>query len=190
MSVSVTLCTATFATLRMPRCPTGTPGRLLDGLVSMGSPTGGVGSSIVTMLRSWRALAVVGAIALVAVGCGTSLDLLRPPGTREWIIPVHNASARPAILVVATDGPGMGAAVGSASPATVPAGATIDVVFTVPPGDGWAIFVNPGPNLGALIGARDVPPDRSGRLPLSISIGANGDPSVSAPAGPGWFGQQ
>ena len=139
---------------------------------------------------SWRSLAAVSVTALVVVGCGTSLDLLRPPGTRQWIIPVANGSNRPAMLFVARDGPAMGEAVGTADPATIPAGATRDVVFTVPPGDGWAIFVNPTPTTGALIGARDVPPDRAGKLPLEISIDANGQPGVSAPAAPGWFGQQ
>ena len=94
------------------------------------------------------------------------------------------------MLFVAKDGPAMGEAVGTADPATIPPGATRDVVFTVPPGDGWAIFVNPAPTTGALIGAHDVPPDRAGKLPLEISIDANGQPGVSAPAAPGWFGQQ
>ena len=47
---------------------------------------------------------------------------------------------------------------------TVAPGETVDVTFTVPPGEGWAIFVNPGPQLGPLILAIDVPPDASGRL--------------------------
>ena len=55
------------------------------------------------------------------------------------------------------------------------------------PGEGWAIFVNPGPQLGPLILAIDVPPDASGRLPLSIEVGPEG-PSVSVPNEPGWFG--
>lgn len=86
-----------------------------------------------TKRLSWRSLAAVSAIALVVVACGTSLDLLPPSGTRQWIITVHNGSPRPAILVVAKDGPEMGEDVGSAQPTTVPSGATMEVVFTVPP---------------------------------------------------------
>ena len=83
----------------------------------------------------------------------------------------------------------MGKLVGTAQPASIPAGATVDVTFTVPPdGQGWAIFVNPTPTLGSLIGAIDVPPGVSGRLPLTITINEQGDPSVEVPREPGWFG--
>lgn len=111
------------------------------------------------------------------------------PGSRIWVIPVANESNLPAVLAVAKfEGP-MGEAVGRADPATVPPGATIDVTFTVPAGQGWAIFVNPGPNGGALITSSDVPLHRNGRLPLTISVDAQGNPSVSGGlAEPGWFG--
>ena len=128
-------------------------------------------------------------LSVVAFGCaGSPLDFLAAPGSRTWIIPVANGSGRPAVLAVAKDEAPMGQAVGRAEPASVPPGATIDVTFTVPAGQGWAIFVNPGPKGGALIISSDVPLHRSGRLPLAISIDAQGNPSVSAPAEPGWFG--
>jgi hypothetical protein len=84
----------------------------------------------------------------------------------------------------------MGRSVGTADPSTVPAGATQVVVFTVPPGQGWAIFVNPSPVRGPLILAQDVPPNFGGRLPGTIRIAANGDPIFSSERnlGPGWFG--
>ncbi|MEZ0240572.1 MAG: hypothetical protein ACAH65_07220, partial [Chloroflexota bacterium] len=78
--------------------------------------------------------------------------------------------------------------VGSAIPDVVPPGATQDVVFTVPPGGGWAIFVNPGPELGPLITSSDVPGGASGRLPVKIGVDANGWPYAQTPGAPGWFG--
>jgi hypothetical protein len=111
------------------------------------------------------------------------------PGTRQWIIRVQNASGQPAALFVAEDLSTMGRSVGTAVPSTVPAGATQDVVFTVPPGRGWAIFVNPGPTRGPLILAQDVPPNASGVLGVFIQILPDGEPVVSAPGrGEGWFG--
>lgn len=131
-----------------------------------------------------------GAVVTIAfsVAACEMTSLLRPPGSREWIITVVNGSNRPAVLAVAADTSPMGDLVGSAMPASVPPHGTMDVVFTVPPGDGWAIFVNPGPNLGALIMANDVPAGMAGKLPLTISIGGDGSPSVSVPGEPGWFG--
>ena len=84
----------------------------------------------------------------------------------------------------------IGEQVGTAVPDTVPPGASQEVVFTVPPGEGWAIFVNPGPQLGPLILARDVPADFVGTLPLVIGVGPDGAPytSTQADLGPGWFG--
>lgn len=112
-----------------------------------------------------------------------------PAGSREWIIPVTNGSDRPAILQVAEDGAnGAGQQMGTATPERVPPGATVEVRFIVPSGDRWAIFVNAGPTMGPLILARDVPQAATGKLPLAISIGRDGSPSVSAPGGPGWFG--
>ena len=78
--------------------------------------------------------------------------------------------------------------VGAAIPNPIPPGVTQVVVFTVPPGQGWAIFVNPGPERGALVGARDVPAGLSGRLPVTIGIGPDGSPFAQAPSEPGWFG--
>jgi hypothetical protein len=113
-----------------------------------------------------------------------------PAGSRQWIIAVQNTSAQPAALFVAEDLATMGRSVGTAVPSTVPAGATQDVVLTVPPGQRWAIFVNPGPTRGPLIVAHDVPPNFVGRLPGTIHIAANGDPAFSTERnlGPGWFG--
>jgi hypothetical protein len=135
----------------------------------------------------------VAATLVLATGCGTGIlpgDPMLEPGSRQWIIPVQNESARQAVLLIAEDAPSMGDVVGRVEPSTVPPNTTLDVVFTVPPGDGWAIFVNPGPDRGSLIGAADVPPDAEGRLPVTIIIAANGDPgaAISADAGPGWFG--
>jgi hypothetical protein len=103
-------------------------------------------------------------------------------------------SAQPARLFVAEDESPMGELVGTAEPATVAPGATEMVAFTVPagqgrgPGEAWAVFVNPGPNLGPLILAMDVPAAASGELPLKIMVGPDGSPSVQVPSEPGWFG--
>jgi hypothetical protein len=128
-------------------------------------------------------------IALALTGCGIlPVDPLNP-GARRWIIPVDNQGNLPAFLAVAEDENPIGDIVGTAVPNTIPPKTTVDVVFTVPPdGLNWAIFVNPGPNRGPLITAHDVPPGVAGRLPLAISVGPTGDPSVSAPGEPGWFG--
>ncbi len=114
-----------------------------------------------------------------------------PPGTREWRITVENLDAAPARLMVAEDESPIGELVGTAEPATVPPGATQEVVFTVPPGDGWAIFVNPSPLNGPLILASDVPADVTGALPLGIGIGADGLVFLryDGNLGPGWMGE-
>jgi hypothetical protein len=113
-----------------------------------------------------------------------------PAGSRQWIITVENMSREPATLFVALDESPMGRRVGTALPSTVNAGVTQRVVFTVPPGQGWAIFVNPSPVRGPLILAQDVPPNFGGEFPGTIHIGANGDPALSTEGnlGPGWFG--
>jgi hypothetical protein len=132
------------------------------------------------------------AVVCAVAGCGflnPNPDATPESGTRRWIITVENLSGQPARLFVAEDLAAMGRSVGTAVPSTVPAGVTQDVVFTVPPGQGWAIFVNPGPNRGPLILARDVPPNARGVLGVTIQITQDGSPNVSAPgAGPGWFG--
>lgn len=109
-------------------------------------------------------------------------------GARRWIVSVENASARDAHLFVARDASPMGDLVGKASPASVAAGTTRDVVFDVPAGSGWAIFVNPSPSLGPLILAQDVPMDASGVLPITIHVQPAGSAVVSGPNAPGWFG--
>ena len=127
-------------------------------------------------------------VALVIGACDVAAQIPRP-GSRVWVIPVQNLAGRPAVLAVAEDESPMGDLVGTAQPGIVPAGQTVDVTFTVPAEQqGWAIFVNPTPNVGALIGSRDVPPGVSGRLPLTIMVDAQGNPSVSVPNEPGWFG--
>jgi len=140
-----------------------------------------------------RRLMVAG-LVLALTGCGTGLipgDPAIPAGARQWIITVENESAAPAVLMVAEDTMPIGEQVGSAEPARVPPNTTVDVTFIVPPGQTWAIFVNPSPRRGPLILAMDVPPDATGRLPVSINIDAAGNPSASlgAGAGEGWFGE-
>jgi len=121
--------------------------------------------------------------------CGV-LDVAQAPqpGGRVWVIPVTNDAALPAVLSVAEDTGAQGRIVGTADPPRVAPGASAEIRFTVPPGTGWAIFVNPGPETGPLILASDVPGGASGALPLHIQVARDGSPSVSAPAEPGWFG--
>lgn len=112
-----------------------------------------------------------------------------PAGSRQLVVSVENTSEREALLFVAKDEGTMGALVGTAAPAMLPAGKTADVVFTVPPGQGWAIFANPTTDSGPLIVSPDVPEDASGRVPFTIMI-VDGVPTVFfAPGTPsGWFG--
>ena len=135
-----------------------------------------------------RVLAVLLVATWLAACNAIDLGPPVPGGMRRWVIPVDNQSGRPARIDVAVDGAGMGRIVGTVSPNVVPAGATVDVVFGIPPGGGWAVFVNAGPNVGALIAASDVPPAAQGQLPLKIHVAADGSPSVEAPNQPGWFG--
>jgi hypothetical protein len=136
---------------------------------------------------------LLGAVAIVfgLAACGGTLSNLG--GSRQWIIVVQNDSDAPARLMVAVDEVPIGERVGTASPSTVDPGATTEVIFTVPSGgaeQNWAIFVNPGPELGPLILAGDVPRSAAGRLPLTIFIAADGTPNVAGfPDDPGWFGQ-
>jgi hypothetical protein len=138
----------------------------------------------VNPLRHAPALAIVG----VLTACSGILEPALPAGSREWRISVENLSAAPARLVVAEDEAPIGDIVGTAVPSTVAPGTTELVVFTVPPGQDWAIFVNPSPQLGPLILARDVPPNVAGALPLTIMVQGDGSPTVSVPDDPGWFG--
>ena len=131
---------------------------------------------------------IVLTLAVVLIACDAIPQALRP-GSRVWVIPVQNMSGRPAVLAVAEDQSPIGDLVGTAQPGVIPAGQTVDVTFTVPADrQGWAIFVNPSPNIGALITAMDVPAGASGRLPLVISVDQQGNPSVQVPSEPGWFG--
>ena len=125
-------------------------------------------------------------VVLVVAACGCTT--LPPDGSREWVVTVTNDSAAPATLFVAEDLATMGPSVGTAVPSSVPAGVTQVVVFTVPAGAGWAIFVNPGPDVGPLILAGDVPPGRSGVLPIRIRVERDRSSNVAAPGDPGWFG--
>jgi hypothetical protein len=136
-----------------------------------------------------RELVLCLTVALALAGCGILPFDPLDPDARRWIIPVDNQSDRPAIVAVAMDEASMGDLVGRADPNTIPPRTRLDVAFTVPAtGLDWAIFVNPGPNRGPLILARDVPPGRAGRLPIKIGVGADGQPFVEVPSEPGWFG--
>ena len=132
---------------------------------------------------------VLGALAVVAVaGCSTLIPGPEPlVGGNRWIITVDNQSDRPASLLVAVDGaPGpatnIGPTVGRATPSTVPPHSAMDVTFDVPPGtyrspttgDTWAIWVNPDPHGGPLILATDLPANSTGKLPITINVGPNG----------------
>jgi hypothetical protein len=135
--------------------------------------------------RRMRLVARATLLCLTLTACATLLA----PGSRQWVIPVENQSNVPARLFVAQDESPMGDLVGTAEPNVVAPGATTDVVFTVPAGRSWAVFVNPGPMLGPLIGAGDVPADAAGELPLRIVIDENGSPGAQLMTDePGWFG--
>lgn len=134
-------------------------------------------------------------LAVVLAGCQTVSEILPfgvPPGGRELIVTVTNGSPRPATLMVGSDEmAGMPQAVGTANPATIAAGATVQVRFGVPAGTGWAIFVNPGPDHGPLVLAGDVPPNASGAMPFTIGVDSTGNTyaQVDRDPGPGWFGE-
>ena len=134
--------------------------------------------------------ALVGTLLLA--GCGTGVlpaQLEMPAGSRQWIIRVENQSDQDARLFVAEDQSPMGDLVGNANPATVPPRTTTDVRFTVPPGEGWAIFVNPTAERGPLLIEADVPPDVAGRLPIGFVVDKNGDIFMGTEGNlPGWFG--
>ena len=83
-----------------------------------------------------------------------------PPNARTWTVTAVNRSSDPATLFVAEEDENglLGPLVGSVSPNVVPPGATVQVTFLLPArGDGWSIFVNPGPDEGPLLLASDVP---------------------------------
>ena len=95
------------------------------------------------------------------------------PGGRLWTVTVVNTSARPASFVVAemTATGRAGRPVGTVTPSIAPAGATTDVTFALPPdgSSGWAIFANPGPDVGPMFVGSDVP------LAGEIRIDADGN---------------
>jgi len=110
-------------------------------------------------------------------------------GWRQFIVTVENQSPRPARLVVAEDRSPIGEPTGTAEPGVVAPGVTVDVNLGIPPGQGWAIFVNPGdPGMGPLVTAHDVPPGAIGRMPFKVQIDLRGQVSAAVEAGPGWFG--
>jgi hypothetical protein len=91
-----------------------------------------------------------------------------PPRARTWDVTVVNDSSRPATLFVAEeDSSGMARLVGLVSPNVVPAGVTAEVTFRLPAKgvEGWWIFVNPGPDNGALLAGTDVP--RAGEIRIT-----------------------
>jgi hypothetical protein len=112
------------------------------------------------------------------------------PEARVLTIPVQNTSGQAVELFVARDTQPVEVLVGTVEPSTVGPGITEDVTFTVPAGEDWAIFVNPGPDRGALIASYDIPPDASGELPIEIIIDQFGSPGVQTfgEPQPGWFG--
>ena len=89
-----------------------------------------------------------------------------------------NKSSQPATLFVAEENEQglLGRLVGSATPNVVPPGATVKVTFLLPAkGTGWAIFVNPGPNTGPLVGPAEM------SLPGQILIMEDGQPGWMSP---------
>src|SRR6188768_2540016 len=118
-------------------------------------------------------LAVVAITGCEVVGAGPVL------GGRAITIPVHNGSQRPAMLVVARDEVPVQTLVGTADPPSVAPGAMVDVTFVIhDERQPWAIFVNPGPNGGAFILSMDIPLGFSGKAPVLIEVGPDGNPSV------------
>ena len=123
-------------------------------------------------------------------GCDNAGFVSQPrAGWRQFIVTVENQSPRPATLAVAANRSPMERPTGTAEPGVVPPGVTMDVTLDVPPGQGWAIFVNPGdPGMGPLVTAHDVPPGAIGRMPFKVQIDLRGQVSAAVDAGPGWFG--
>jgi hypothetical protein len=111
------------------------------------------------------------------------------PGSRRLVIQVNNMTKAPIDLLVAEDGSPMGKVVGTAQPSTIPPMMGQDVAFTVPAGEEWAIFVDPGPGDDGLITARDVSPDATGAIPFTIWVDEGVEPLVVGPDGKRWFGR-
>jgi hypothetical protein len=137
---------------------------------------------------AWLRVEPAEELGCTALACPMPGPAIMPPGSRQLVVSVENESERRALLFVAQDEGTMGDLVGSAAPAMLAAGMTSNVVFTVPPGQGWAIFVNPTRGTGPLVTVQDVPGDASGHVPFTIRI-VDGLPMVAMPdMAPGWFG--
>ena len=143
------------------------------------------------MFRLPRVLGAL-VVSLAITGCSMLVPGPEPlPGGRRWIIAVDNRTARPAVLLIGEDAMAPNPRwVGNVAPNPVAPFSAVDVTFDVPPGGGWAIFVNPRPDSGPVIIAADVPQGVSGKMPFTIEIEANGAAGTSfpGPAIPGWFG--
>jgi hypothetical protein len=97
-----------------------------------------------------RGLAATLVVTISLAGCDRVPR--EPPCGRGWVIAVENQSHGSVALSVAENGPmGMGAIIGTADPSTVPANSSQDVTFCLSSGDGWAIFVDPGPDTAPLM---------------------------------------
>ncbi len=83
-----------------------------------------------------------------------------PPDARPLKLTVVNRSDQPATLFVADEDERgtMARLAGNVTPHVVPPGATVQVTLLVPAKgvDGWSIWVNPGPDLGGLVGWTDL----------------------------------
>jgi hypothetical protein len=111
------------------------------------------------------------------------------PDARVFSIPVNNTSEEPAELFVASNAQPTLLLVGTVEPNTVAPGQTEDVVFTVPQGEGWGIFVNSSFDMGPLILAPDIPPEASGQLPFEIIVDQFGSAGIQMFGDTeGWFG--
>lgn len=118
----------------------------------------------------WLAAFLVVTISLA--GCDYAPR--EPLGGSGWVITVENQSQGPVDLFVAENGPmGMGMIVGTADPSTVPANTSVDVAFSLPSGNGWAIFVDTGPDTAPLM---TVPSNQLSDVD-AIVIDAYGTPS-------------
>ena len=83
-----------------------------------------------------------------------------PPDARPLKLTVVNRSDQPATLFVADEDERgtMARLAGNVTPHVVPPGARVQVTLLVPAEgvDGWSIWVNPGPDLGGLVGWPDL----------------------------------
>ena len=150
-------------------------------LVAVGCGGTAAAPSAVPSPRDSPTAAVQPASALVA-------EELTPAGSRQLVITVHNMTKARVQLFVAENGSPMGQEVGTADPSTIGSRMGREVVFTVPPGDRWAIFVDPDPDDDGLISARHVPPNASGAIPFTIWVDEGVEPLVVGPGGERWPG--